>query len=103
MADVMRVVNANLVRLFPEHVKGASEEQWDTLSPLSPAVPDGTDRWVYGEIVGMFAKFWPAFSGVDDTLTLLYNSPQFYILDNMFVKRMQEVINSFAPNMPWQQ
>lgn len=98
---VMPVLNANISHVFPEHLKGASTLQWDTLSPLPPVEPAGTDRWVYGELVGIFSKFWPPFAGLDDSFTLLHNAPGFYILDNMFVKNMISLISGFTDNMSW--
>ncbi len=68
LVDVMPVLDRNLDFLYLCHVELDSEQHCQSLSPAPPEVTGGADRCVYDELVGVFARFWPEFAGLDDPI-----------------------------------
>ena len=102
LTAVMPVLDANLAHLFPNCFEVATPEQWARLSPEPPTCPGGTDRWVSGEIVGAFSKFWPTICGLQDFSILSPHTPAFFILDNMHVKKIGDIISNMPSGTSWQ-
>jgi hypothetical protein len=98
----MRVLDSSLAHLFPTCTEVATAEQWGRLSPVPPMLEGGKDRWVSGEIVGAFSKFWPAISGLEDLSILSPHTPAFFILDNMYATKIVDIISNMPHGTSWE-
>ena len=95
----MPVLDDNLAFLYPCHVELVSAQQWQSLSPDPPLLTGCTDHCVYDVLVGVFDRFWPDFTGVDDPIMQSRDAPVFHILDNMHVQKICDTLQSISPSL----